>query len=139
LIEAGVGVYMDSKTSSKTLAILLFLEVMVVVVDSFGNSSTVAGLSSFGCPSAVFFGPDSFTRLALTSAGKAGTVSITKGITSALSTSFTFSVIGAIDVFSKECSFVLRVRTLAFFGFCEPEEVEAAIFLFNPSFQAGKQ
>jgi hypothetical protein len=63
------------------------------------NPATVGGLNSFGCSSNVFFGPGSFTGSALTSAGMAGTVSIAKGIDSTLSTSFTFSVVGATTVF----------------------------------------
>jgi hypothetical protein len=47
-VVAGVGVFIDSKTASKTLAILLFFGVIVAVVDSFDNSG-FGGLSSFGC------------------------------------------------------------------------------------------
>jgi hypothetical protein len=35
-------------------------------------------------------------------------------------------------VCSEDCSFGLRVRTLALFGFGALEEVEVAIFLFPP-------
>jgi hypothetical protein len=87
--EAEVGVFTDSKTTSKTLAILLFLGVVVAVVDSFGNPATVGGLSSFGYSSIVSFGPGSFTGSALASTGMAGTVSVAKGTTSTLSINFT--------------------------------------------------
>jgi hypothetical protein len=102
--EARVGVFMDSKIASKTLAILLFLGVVVVVVDSFVNPATIGGLSSFGCFLAVFFGLGSFIGSALASAGVTGTVPIAKGITSALSTSCIFSVVGTTTVFSRECA-----------------------------------
>ena len=51
---------MDSKTASKTLAILLFLGVVVAVGDSFGNAVTVGQLSTFGC-SAAFSDSGSLT------------------------------------------------------------------------------
>jgi hypothetical protein len=93
LTEAGVGVFMDYKTTSKTLAILLFLGVIVAVVDSFDNSVIAGGLNNFGC-SAIFFVSDSFTGSALASTGIAGTVSVAKGAASALSINLTSSVIG---------------------------------------------
>jgi hypothetical protein len=129
----------DYKTASKTLAILLFLGVLVAVVDSFNNPVAIVGLNSFDYSSAVFFVPGSSTGSTLTSTSIAKIVSRAKGITSALSTNFTFSVVGTTTVFSKQCSFSLWVRTLALFGFCAPEEVEVAIFLFPPCFQTGKQ
>jgi hypothetical protein len=60
---AGVGVFIDSKTTSITLVILLFLGV-VVVVDNFGNYATTGGLSSFGSSSAIF-GSSTASTLAL--------------------------------------------------------------------------
>jgi hypothetical protein len=59
---AGAGNLVDCKIASRTLAILLFLGVVVAVVDSFGNSVTIGGLSSFGCSSVVLFVPGSSTR-----------------------------------------------------------------------------
>jgi hypothetical protein len=52
-VEAGVGIFVDFKTTSKTLVILLFLGVIVVVgaVVSFDNSVVVGGLSSLECSS----------------------------------------------------------------------------------------
>jgi hypothetical protein len=129
---------MDSKTASKTLAILLFLGVIVAVVDSRGNPVTIGGLSSFGYSSVIFFIPGSSTGSTLASTGMARVISVAKGTTSALSITFTFSIVGTATVFSKECSFSLWVSTLAFFGFGALEEVEVAIFLFPPCFQAGK-
>jgi hypothetical protein len=42
-VEVGLGIFVDFKTASKTLAILLFLGVIVVVaaIVSFGNSVVV--------------------------------------------------------------------------------------------------
>jgi hypothetical protein len=62
---------MDSKTASKTLAILIFLGVVVVVVDKFVSPVTAVGLSTFGC-SVVFSYSGFFTGFALASAGMAG-------------------------------------------------------------------
>jgi hypothetical protein len=130
--EAGVGILVDSKTTSKTL-------VVVAVAGSFNNSIIVGRLSSFGYTSAVFFGPGSFTGSTLALTGIAGTVSVAKGTASAFSINFTFSVTGTSAVFSMKCSFGLWVRTLALFVFYAPKEVEVAIFHLNPCFQAGKQ
>jgi hypothetical protein len=74
--EAGVGVFTDSKTASTTLAILLFLGVVVAVADTFDNSVTVGQLSNFGWSSAVFFGLGSFTEPALASFDITGAVSV---------------------------------------------------------------
>jgi hypothetical protein len=82
-VEAGVGAFMDSKTTSKMLAILLFLRVAVVVVDSFGSPVTAGGLSTFGC-SAVLFDSDSFTGFALASVDMAGADSVAEGTASTL-------------------------------------------------------
>jgi hypothetical protein len=121
--EAGVGAFMDSKITSKTLAILLFLGVAVVVVDSFGSPVIAEGLSIFGC-SVVFSDSGSFTGSALASIDMARVDSVAKGAASALSISFGTSAI--------PIGFGLWVRTLALFGFDAPEEVKAAIFLFPP-------
>jgi hypothetical protein len=75
LAEAGIGAFMDSKTASKTLAILIFLGVAIVVVDRFGSPVTAVGLSTFGC-FAVFSDSGSFTGFALASAGMAGANSL---------------------------------------------------------------
>jgi hypothetical protein len=48
-VEAGVGIFVDFKTASKTLAILLFLGVIVAAVVSFSNPVVVGGLSNFEC------------------------------------------------------------------------------------------
>jgi hypothetical protein len=63
----------DFKTASKTLAILLFLGIVVVVAPdvNFGNSVTVEGFTSFGC---------SFAGPILDSTAAAGIVSGAKGI-----------------------------------------------------------
>jgi hypothetical protein len=121
----GVGAFMDFKTASKTLAILIFLRVPVVVVDSYSSPVTTRWLSTFES-STVFFVSDSFTGFALASAGMEGADSGPKGIASALSISFGTTVI--------PISFGLRVRTLTLFGFGALEEVEGAIFLFPPFF-----
>jgi hypothetical protein len=96
---AGVGIFIDSKTTSKTLAILLFLGVVVAVVDSFGNSATTEGLNNFGYSSVVFSISSSFTASALASASMAGT-------TLALSINFTSYVVGTTAVCSEDRSFV---------------------------------
>jgi hypothetical protein len=54
--KAGTSAFTDSKTTSKTLAILLFLGVVVVVLDSFDNLVTAGGLNTVGC-SATFLIP----------------------------------------------------------------------------------
>jgi hypothetical protein len=52
-VEAGVSIFEDFKMASKTLAILLFLGVVVAAVVSFSNPLKVGGLYRFGCASAV--------------------------------------------------------------------------------------
>jgi hypothetical protein len=83
-VEAGVGIFIDFKTTSNTLSILLFIGVIVVVAAdvSFGNSVTVGGLRSFGCSSA---------RQILASTVAAGIVSRAKGISLARSVISIFS------------------------------------------------
>jgi hypothetical protein len=120
---------MDSRTS-KMLAILLFLGVAIVEVDSFDSPVTTGGLSTFGC-SVVFSDSGSFTRFTLASVDMAGADSVPEGTTSTLSISFGTSVV--------PIGFGLRVRTLALFGFGAPEEVKVATFLFPPYLRAGKQ
>ena len=56
-VVAEAGNLVDYKTASKTLAILLFLGVVVAVVDSFSNPVAIGGLNSFDYSSAVFFVP----------------------------------------------------------------------------------
>jgi hypothetical protein len=75
--ETRVGAFMDSKTASKTLSILLFLGVAIVLVDSFDNLVTAVWLITFGC-SAVFFYSGSFTGSALALTDMAGAVSVAK-------------------------------------------------------------
>jgi nicotinamide riboside transporter PnuC len=117
--EVGGGVFTDSKTTFKTLAILLFLGVAVVVTDSFGNAVT----SIFGC-TASFFDSSSLVGSAIAFIGIAGAVSVARGTVSAFSINF-----GTLAV---SMHFSLRVKTLTFFAFGAPEEVEAATFLFSP-------
>jgi hypothetical protein len=130
----------DFKITSKTLAILLFLGVVVVAVDSFGNLVTVGGLNSFGCSSAIeLFVSGSSTGPTLASIVTTGIISGAKGIASAFSTISIFYVSSTAAVLSKERGFGLRVKTLALFGLGATEEDEVATFLFDPCFQAGKQ
>jgi hypothetical protein len=73
-VEVGGGVFIDSKTTSKTLAILLFLGVAVVVADSFGDAVT----SIYGC-SATLSNFGSLVGSAIASVGIAGAVSVAGG------------------------------------------------------------
>jgi hypothetical protein len=75
---AGTGAFMDSKTASKTLAILLFLGVAVAVLDGLDNLVTTRGLSTFGC-SAAFSDSGSFTGPVLASIDIAGVLSVAEG------------------------------------------------------------
>ena len=127
--EAGVGAFTDSRTTSKTLAILLFLGVAVVVVDSFDNRVTVGGLSTFGC-SAIFSDSCTFTGFTLPSVDMVGADYVPEGPASALSISIGTTVV--------PIGFGLRVRTLAVFGFSAPEKVKVATFLFPPCLWVGK-
>jgi hypothetical protein len=70
---------------------------------------------------------------------RVGIISEAKGVALACSTISTFSAAGAAVVFSKECNFGLRVKTLVLFGFGATEENVVAIFLFDPCFRVGKQ
>jgi hypothetical protein len=90
--EAGTGAFIDSKISSKTLAILLFLGVAVVVLDGFDSPVTAGGLSTFGC-SAVFSDFSSFTGLVLASIDMVGAVSMAEGAASTLLISFGTSIV----------------------------------------------
>jgi hypothetical protein len=110
-------------------AILLFLGVVVVVVDSFNSLVTAGGLSNFGC-SAIFSDSSSFTGFKLALVDMAGADSVLEGIDLALSISLGTSVV--------PIGFGLRVRTFALFGFGAPEEVEVATFLFPPCLRVGK-
>jgi hypothetical protein len=116
---------MYSKTSSKMLAILLFLGVVVAVLDGFDNPITARGLSTFGC-SAAFSDSGSFTGPVLASIDITWAESVTEGAPSALSISF--------DTSTVPIGFGLCVKTLALFGFGALEEVEAATFLFPLAF-----
>jgi hypothetical protein len=120
-VGTGVGIFTNSKTASKTLAILLFLGVVVAVADSFGNSVTMGQLSNFGY-SAVFFGPGSSTGPALASIAITEVAFVASRLASALLMSFGTSAV--------PIGFDLRVKTLALFGFGTVEEVEAAVFIF---------
>jgi hypothetical protein len=139
-VEAGVTIFRDSITASKTLAILLFLGVVVAVVDGFSNSAIIGGPNGFGCSYVVFLVSGSSTSLALALVDKKGIVSTTlasmAGTTSAFSKNFTSSIVGTAAV---PTSLGLRVRTLALFDFDALEEVKVAIFLFPPCLRAGKQ
>jgi hypothetical protein len=100
----------------------------------------VGELNSFGCSFALEnLASVSSTGSTLVSTVIAGIVSEVKGIASAYSTISIFSVSSIAIVFSKECGFGLRVKTLALFGLGATEEDEVAIFIFDPCFQAGKQ
>ena len=117
---------MGSKTASKTLAILLFLGVVVAVADSFGSAVT----STFGC-SVAFSDSGYLTGSALASIGITGAISVAGGVASALSISF--------DTSTVPMGFGLRVKTLTFLAFGALEDVEAATFLFPPCLRTGKQ
>jgi hypothetical protein len=125
LAEAETGAFTDSKTTSKTLAFLLFLGVTVLVLDGFDSSVTVGGLSTVGC-SAAFSNSDSLTGFVLALIGNTGVVSMAEGATSTFSMSFDTSVVPK--------GFGLRVKTLALFDFGALEEVEATTFLFPLAF-----
>jgi hypothetical protein len=130
VVLAVIASLADSKTTSKTLAILLFLGVAVVVLDGFDNPVTVGGISTFGC-STAFSGSSSFIGPVLASIDIAGAVYMAEGATSTLSISF-----GTLAV---PIGFGLHVRTLALFGFDALEEVEVATFLFPPCLRIRKQ
>jgi hypothetical protein len=139
-VEAGVDIFVDFRTASRTMSILLpFLGVIAAAVVNFGNSVVVGGLYSFEW-SFVFelFTSVSFTGATVTSAAIAGIVSEAKGVASAYSAISIFSVPSTAAVFSKECDFGLRVKTLALFDLGAVEEDEVAIFLFDPCFRVGK-
>jgi hypothetical protein len=141
LVETGVSTFEDFIIASRTLAILLpFLGVAVGADANLDNPVMIGGLYSFGC-SSVFklFASVSSTGATEALAVATGIISEIEGVASAYSTTSIFSVAGAAAVFSKECSFGRRVKTLALFGFDAAEEVIVAIFLFAPCFQAGKQ
>jgi hypothetical protein len=123
--EAETGAFMDSKTTSKTLAILLFLVVAVIVLDGFGSPVTAGGLNTFGC-STIFSDSNSLTRPVLASISIAVAVSVAKGTVSTLSISFGTSTVPT--------GFGLHVKTFVFFGLDMPEEVEAATFSFPLAF-----
>jgi hypothetical protein len=126
--------------ASKTLAILLFLGVVVAAVVRFGNPVVVGGLSRFGCASVVeLFDFVSYFGSTLASSATTGIVSEAKGVASVCSAISTFSVPSTAAVLSKECGLDLRVKTLTLFSLGVVEEDEAGILLFNPCFRAGKQ
>jgi hypothetical protein len=124
--EAETGAFMDFNTTSKTLAILLFLGVAVVILDGFDTTVTSAGLSTFGC-STAFSNSGSLTGPALALIGIAEAVFVAKGAASAFSISFGTSVI--------PIGFGLRVKTSVLFGFDALEEVKATTFLFPLAFE----
>jgi hypothetical protein len=128
-VEAETCTFMDSKTASKMLAILLFFGVAVVVLDGFGSPDTAVGLSTLGC-SATFSDSGSLTGPTLVLIVIAGAISVADGTTSTLSISF--------DTSAVSIGFGLRVKTLALFAFGALEEVEAATFLFPPCLRTGK-
>jgi hypothetical protein len=71
--EVGGGVFTDSKRASKTLAILLFLGVVVVAADSFGNNVIII----FGC-SATFSDSGSLVGSAIASIGITRAVTVAR-------------------------------------------------------------
>jgi hypothetical protein len=121
------GVFTDSKIASKTLTILLFLGVHVVA-DSFGSAITII-LGCSGTFSATFSDSGSLAGSAMVSTGIAGTISLARGVVSALSINFGTSAVSM--------RLGLHVKTLIFFDFDTPVDVEAATFLFIPCFWAG--
>jgi hypothetical protein len=58
-----------------------------------------------------------------------------RGVASAYSTTFIFSLACSAAALSKECNFGRWVKTLAFFGFGTVEEALDEIFLFIPYFR----
>jgi hypothetical protein len=131
-VAIGVGIFVDFKTTSKTLAILLFLGVIVVAVVNFGNLVVVGGLSSFGCSYAFeLFASVSSTGSTLASTAIAGIISEAKGMASACSAISIFSVSSTTAILPKERGFCLRVKTLALFDLGAAEEDEVAIFFLT--------
>jgi hypothetical protein len=116
--EVGVDVFIDSITTSSTLAILLFLGVDVGTFDTFSNSVLHGGLRAFGCPT-TFSSFDS----------SAGTERLGSGIQADLSINFSTSAVSMC--------LGRRVTTLTFFYFGVLEDAGVAVFLFFPCFHEG--
>jgi hypothetical protein len=125
LAEAGANVFMDSRTTSNTLAILLFLGVAAGMFAGFGSSVAHDGLNAFNC-SSVFssFGSSVGFVLASTGIARPGSVA---GTTPSLSfgTSAVSMRLGR------------HVKTLTFFNLDTLEDAEVAAFLFFPCFHVG--
>jgi hypothetical protein len=119
------GVFTDSRTTSKMLAILCFLGVPVVI-DSFGNIVTFI----FGC-SGTFsvIGSNSLARSAVTPVGTIGIASIAGEVVSTFSFSF-----GTLSV---SMCLGRRVKTLIFFDLDTLEDAEVTAFLYLPCFRVG--
>jgi nitrate/TMAO reductase-like tetraheme cytochrome c subunit len=95
-VEAGVGIFVDFKTASKTLAILLFLAVIVVAIVSFTNPIVKCSSACELCVS------DSYARPALASTVTVGIFSKAKGITPACSAISILFVSSIVAILSKE-------------------------------------
>jgi hypothetical protein len=119
------GVFTDSRTASKTLSILRFLGVSVVI-GSFGN--IVAFI--FGCSGTFSVtGSGSLARSAVTPVGTIGMASIAGGVVSTFSLSFGTSAVSM--------RLGRRVKTLTFFDLDKLEDAEVKSFLFLPCFHVG--
>jgi hypothetical protein len=128
--EAGADIFADSKTASNTLAILLFLGVAMETLDGFDSSVVIAGISTFGCSAAFsYFG--SSAGSVWVSIGMIGLDYVAEGAVFAPSISLCTSTVSM--------HLGLCVKTFSFFAFDVLEDAEAAIFLFLPCFQTGKQ
>jgi hypothetical protein len=117
LVEIGVDIFVDFRTASRTLAILLpFLGLAAGATANFDNPVVVGGLCSFGrCSIFEFFAYISFTGPTVALAVATSIFSKAEGAASVYSISI-FSKAGVPAVFSRECSFGFRVKTLALFG-----------------------
>jgi hypothetical protein len=123
--EEGVDVFIDSITASSTLAILLFLGVVVGMLDGFDSFVVHGGLSAFNCSAAFSsFGSSAGFVLASTDTERHGSA-----IGVAPSISF-----GTLAVSMR---LGRHVKTLTFFDLDTLEVVEVAAFLFSPCFHEG--
>jgi hypothetical protein len=128
-VEAGGDIFVDSKTVSNTLAILLFLGVAAETLDGFDSSVVVAGLSTFSC-FAAFSDFGSSGGSVWVSIGMTRPDSVAEGAVSAPSISSSTSTVSMrLD---------LRVKISTFFAFDTLEDAEVAIFLFLTCFRTGK-
>jgi hypothetical protein len=126
-LEEEGGVFTNCRTTSKTLAILLFSGVPVVL-GSFDNIATFI----FGCSSTFYVtGTSSLAGSAIIPVGTTGIASMAGGVVSTLSLSFGTS---AVSMRLSRC-----VKTLIFFDLDTPEDAEVEAFLFFPCFHVGYQ